>query len=158
MSIRRWQPANRPARGNFREQRRCIGQHIGIMCSFATRLVELGADIDASTTLWWRTPLAWGADAGSRDAVEFLLSRGANVNQDVYGGMTALHAVAQGGSANPRGDPEAYRRTTEILIRHGADINRRAMGDRGQTPLADAVRVENEVVAQILESHGAAAQ
>lgn len=66
-----------------------------------------------------RTPLAWAADARSAEAVELLLAAVADVNQNVYGNMIALHAVAQGGSTNPPGDPEAYRRTAELLIRHG---------------------------------------
>lgn len=79
----------------------------------------------------------------------------ADVNQDVYGNMTALHAVAQGGSTNPPGDPAAYRQTAELLIRHGADINRRADGDRGQTPLDDAIRAGNEAVVKVLTGLGA---
>jgi ankyrin repeat protein len=119
------------------------------------RLLELGADVNSSSSsYWWRTPLAWAADAGSADAVELLLTAGANVNQDVYGNMIALHAVAQGGSTNPPGNPEAYRRTAELLIRHGADIHRRADGDRGQTPLEDAVRAGNEAVERLLTGHG----
>ena len=79
------------------------------------RLVELGADVNARGAKWWRTPLAWGADSGQSEAVRWLLSHGADVNGDAYGGTTALHAVAQGGSSNGRGDPEAYRRTAQTL-------------------------------------------
>lgn len=115
------------------------------------RLLELGADANSSSSrYWWRTPLAWAADAGSAEAVELLLAAGADVNQDVYGNMIALHAVAQGGSTNPPGDPEAYRRTAELLILHGARVNRRADGDRGQTPLEDAVRAGNLAVVKLL--------
>ena len=99
--------------------------------------------------------MAWGADAGRGDAVEWLLAHGADVSADAYGGTTALHAVAQGGSSNGRGDPEAYRRTAQILAEYGADIDRRATGDGGQTPLGDAVRVGNESVAETLRSLGA---
>lgn len=121
------------------------------------RLVELGADINSgSSRYWWRTPLAWAADAASSEAVEVLLSAGADVNQDVYGNMTALHAVAQGGSTNPRGNPEAYRLTAELLIHHGADINRRANGDRDQTPLDDAIRADNKTVVKLLNGVGGA--
>ena len=119
------------------------------------RLVELGADVNARQTRWWRTPLAWGADAGRSEAVELLLSHGADVNGDAYGGTTALHAAAQGGSSNGRRDPEAYRRTAQVLVQHGADINRRATGDGGQMPLGDATRVGNEAVAEVLRSLGA---
>lgn len=119
------------------------------------RLVEQGADVNARQASWWRTPLAWGADAGRSEAVEWLLSHGADVNGDAYGGTTALHAVAQGGSSNGQRDPEAYRRTAQVLLEFGADINRRATGDGGQTPLGDASRVGNEEVAELLRSLGA---
>jgi ankyrin repeat protein len=119
------------------------------------RLCELGADIHANRARWWRTPLAWGADAGSADAVELLLSLGAEVNQDAYGNTTALHAVAQGGSTSGRRDPAAYRRTAEVLLAHGADMNRIASGDGGQSPLGDAIRRGNVAVIEVLQSHGA---
>jgi hypothetical protein len=119
------------------------------------RLLELGADVNDSATHWWLTPLAWAADAGSAEAVELLLKHGADVNQDAVVGTTALHAVAMGGSSGGRRDPQAYRRTAEILLAKGADINRRATGDRGQTPLDDAIARKNEQVAAVLRNHGA---
>ena len=120
------------------------------------RLLELRADVNDSATHWWLTPLAWAADAGSAEAVELLLKRGANVNQDAVVGTTALHAVAMGGSSGGSRDPEAYRRTAEILIDQGADINRRATRDRGQTPLDDALARKNDPVAAVLRRHGRA--
>jgi ankyrin repeat protein len=119
------------------------------------RLIELGADVNDAATSWWRTPLAWAADAGSAEAVELLLKHGANVNQDAIVGTTALHAAAMGGSSRGSRDPEAYRRTAEILIAHGADVKRRAGGRRQQTPLDDAVDGGNETVAAVLRQHGA---
>ncbi len=118
------------------------------------RLIELGADVNASATRWWRTPLAWAADAGCAEAVELLLQHGADVHQDAVAGTTALHAVAMGGSSRGRQRPEAYRRTAELLIAHGADVHRRAIGDRGQTPLDDAVAAGNDAVAAVLREHG----
>jgi ankyrin repeat protein len=119
------------------------------------RLIHLGADVNDSATDWWRTPLAWAADAGGAEAVELLLNRGADVNQDAVAGTTALHAVAMGGSSRGSRDPEAYCRTAEVLLAHGADVNRRATGDRGQTPLDDAVANNNDQVAAVLRKHGA---
>src|SRR5262245_43465364 len=119
------------------------------------RLIELGADVNDSATHWWLTPLAWAADAGSAQAVELLLKRGADVNQDAVVGTTALHAAAMGGSSRGGSDPEAYRRTAELLIASGADVNRRANGHRSQTPLDDAVANNNEQVAAVLRKHGA---
>jgi ankyrin repeat protein len=119
------------------------------------RLIQMGADVNDSATSWWRTPLAWAADAGSAEAAELLLNRGADVNQDAVVGTTALHAVAMGGSSRGSRDPDAYRRTAEMLIVHGADVNRRATGDRRQTPLDDAIAQQNDAVAAVLRKHGA---
>jgi ankyrin repeat protein len=83
------------------------------------------------------------------------MNRGADVNQDAVVGTTALHAVAMGGSSRGSRDPNAYCRTAEILITHGAVVNRRASGDRGQTPLDDAVANNNDPVAAVLRKHGA---
>lgn len=117
------------------------------------RLIDLGADVNDSASDWWLTPLAWAADAGSADAVELLLKRGADVNQDAIVGTTALHAAAMGGSTQGKGDPQAYERTAEILIAHGADINRRT--HRRRTPLDDAIESSNDAVAAVLRKHGA---
>ena len=119
------------------------------------RLIDLSAEVNDSASDWWLTPLAWGADAGSAEAVELLLKRGADVNQDAVVGTTALHAVAMGGSSRGARDPQAYQRTAEMLIAHGADVNRRARGDRQQTPLDDAIANNNEHVAAVLRKHGA---
>ena len=119
------------------------------------RLIELGADVNDSVGDWWLTPLAWGADAGSAEAVELLLAHGANVNQEAVVGLTALHAAAMGGSSGGRRAPRAYRRTAQSLIAHGADVNRRSGGNRGQTPLDDAIAHENDSVAAVLREHGA---
>lgn len=118
------------------------------------RLIELGADVNDSATDWWLTPLAWGADAGSAEAVELLLRHGADPNQDAVVGTTALHAVAMGGSSGGSRDPQAYAKTAESLIAHGADVNVRATGDRRQVPLDDAIANENEYVAAVLQRHG----
>jgi len=117
------------------------------------RLIDLGANVNDSASDWWLTPLSWGADAGSADAVELLLKRSADVNQDAIVGTTALHAVAMGGSSQGKGDPQAYERTAEILIAHGADINRRT--DKQRTPLDDAIQSTNDAVVAVLRKHGA---
>lgn len=118
-------------------------------------LIELGADVNDSASDWWLTPLSWGADAGSVAAVELLLNHGADVNQDAVVGMTALHAVAMGGSSNGDRDPQAYRRTAEILLAGGADIDRQSNLENRTTPLDDAIRSGNRNVAAVLLEHGA---
>ena len=124
------------------------------MTNLCQQLLQSGADLNARRAQWWRTPLAWAADAGCAEAVELLLRNGANVNGDAFGMTTALHAAAQGGSTSGQENPETYRRTALLLIRHGIDINRRATGDRDQTALDDAIRKGNEAVIEVLVEHG----
>lgn len=115
----------------------------------------MGAEVNDSASDWWLTPLAWGADAGSFDAVEVLLKHGADVNQDAVVGTTALHAAAMGGSTCGSGDPEAYQKTAEILIANGGEVNRPSNAKTKQTPLDAANEYGNTYVASVLEKHGA---
>lgn len=117
------------------------------------RLIDFGANVNESASDWWQTPLSWGADAGSADAVELLLKRGADVNQNAIVGTTALHAVAMGGSSQGKRDPQAYERTAEVLIAHGADVNRRT--NKQRTPLDEAIENANDAVVAVLRRHGA---
>lgn len=119
-------------------------------------LVEHGADIEADTAHWWKTPLAWAADAARAEAVKFLLDKGAKVNTNIGGGFTALHAAAQGGSTQGQENSEGYRKTAELLIKYGANID--AASTDGDTPLADAVRSGNKAIEGILRQHGAKEQ
>ncbi|MDA1251288.1 MAG: hypothetical protein O2820_18930 [Planctomycetota bacterium] len=50
-----------------------------------------------------------------------------------------------------------YQKTAEILIVHGADMNRVTEGGRQLTPLDDALAAGNEAVAEVLRKHGARA-
>ncbi len=120
------------------------------------RLIELGANVNDSATDWWLTPLSWAADAGSAEVVELLLQHGAEVDQDVVVGLTALHAVAMGGSSRGSRDPEAYKRTAEILIAYGADVNKPTDRDQ-RTPLDEALKSGNKAVEEVLRTHGAKA-
>ena len=45
------------------------------MTDLCERLIQSGADANARRAQWWRTPLAWAADAGCAGAVELLLKR-----------------------------------------------------------------------------------
>jgi ankyrin repeat protein len=124
------------------------------MVGLCRRLVELGADVNNSASDWWLTPLSWAADAGSADAVGFLLERGADPNQDAIVGTTALHAAAVGGSSRGRNNPEAYRRTAELLVAHGVDHLRRSTGERGRTALEEAIAAGNVAVERVLRERG----
>jgi ankyrin repeat protein len=81
-----------------------------------TRLVELGADVDADP--YRGTPLTWAACNGRVDAIRRLVELGADVNaRGTFGGpdhgqgVTALHLAAQSGQAE----------AVDALLELGAD-------------------------------------
>jgi len=116
-------------------------------------LIQSGADVNSDTAHWWRTPLAWAADAARVEAVEFLLTHGAEVNADIGGGKTALHAVAWGGSTQGQENSELYRKTAELLIQYGAQVD--VVSKDGTTPLDTAIESGNKAVEDVLRQHGA---
>ena len=67
-------------------------------------------------------------EAGTRDAVRFLLDRGAYVNAVDEDGNTALHYVVDKG----------FDSVVELLVGHGADLD--VANRRGQTPYAIVAR------------------
>ncbi|MEM7233936.1 MAG: ankyrin repeat domain-containing protein [Planctomycetota bacterium] len=116
------------------------------------RLLELGAEVNDSASDWWLTPLSWAADAASVEVVELLLARGADVNQDAVVGTTALDAAAMGGSSRGARDPEAYRRTAEVLLAHGASVD--GLPERKRTPLDESMKSGNAAVEKVLRANG----
>jgi uncharacterized protein len=79
-------------------------------------LVDLGADVNARGKVDGSTPLMWAA-RGSKEATEFFLSKGAEVNVVASDGSTALikaiFGIFRGGSLE----------TVDLLIKAGADVN-----------------------------------
>ena len=104
-------------------------------------LVEQGEDVNSSSDEIGESLLQIAARCGRDEIVEYLISRGADVNAEqthrFYKGMTALHCAAN-------------KHITEMLIEHGADVmaNVRA----GYTPLCFAA---NKDIAEALIAHGA---
>ena len=93
---------------------------------------------------------------GQKEAVEFLISQGADVNDKGFFEMTPLAYLAE--SQGPRGfrDPEQDRKCAEVavvLIAHGAKVD--AMDDYQETPLQHAVEFEKSQLARVLLAHGA---
>jgi len=69
------------------------------------------------------TPLAWATVTGQSEAMELLISRGADVNATGSDGGTALHGAAFLG----------HEKAVDVLVRHGAKVN--AANKSGSTPL-----------------------
>ena len=54
-----------------------------------TRLIELGADVNASNAQWYRSVLSWAANGARTEAIALLLANGARPES-----LDALHAAA----------------------------------------------------------------
>lgn len=98
---------------------------------------------------------------GNMEMIEFLISKGADVNADCGMGETPLswtvtHACMQehskGSYYKSVSDSIDYKPIIEYLLQKGADINRR--NDSGQTPLGIAVSFDCNDIADLLRKHG----
>lgn len=121
------------------------------------KLLELGANINANHANWWSRPIDWAADSGQFEVVQFLLENGAEFGGDKWSNCTPLHVVAQGGSTNGKENAANYKKTTEVLIHWGCDVNTIAKYG-GQPPkmtaLDDAQKVGNKIVEEVLIKNG----
>ena len=87
-------------------------------------------------------PLNWAAANGQIKIVEFLLSRGAEVNSKDGVGYIALHYAAGRGS---------YKEVVEVLIANGEDVNTKAVD--GSTPLDLAAMAQNKGIMDLIRKH-----
>jgi ankyrin repeat protein len=115
------------------------------------KLLEYGADVNASNAQWYRSVLSWAANNARVSTVHLLLEHGADPKS-----LDALHAAAWGGSARGQGAEKEYAETLRILIEAGADKNDRRYCE-GKTPLAVALESGNRGAIDYLTSIGAAA-
>lgn len=105
----------------------------------------------SQTSNYGTTPLHLAAESNKVQVIEFLVSKGADVNVRNDGGYTPLHEAAYVGALG----------AVKILVRLGADMSARA-GDRepdegrdGVTILAHAAIGGNSNVVRFLLKHGA---
>lgn len=107
-------------------------------------LIKLGANVNAKHHRFYNEPpLQHAVARGDKLAVEFLLSKGADVN------------IKNGVLATPLSyvSTENGKEIAKILIKHGANVN--VTDSRGWTPLTYAVYNKNEKVEALLRSKGA---
>lgn len=104
-------------------------------------LVAHGADVDAKDNMG-RTPLYSGVQSKSEQIVTFLLDSGATPNYPV-GEFGPLHKAASQGSTS----------IAEVLIKHGAEVNRLAWSERKAVYIA--TRFGHKNTARALADKGA---
>ena len=114
-----------------------------------SRLLDLGADPNASNANWFRSVLSWAANNARLEAVTLLLERGASAHS-----LDAMHAAAWGGSSAGQDLARDYVGTLGLLLSAGADKNDRRH-HRDRTPLDVALKSGNEVAVAFLRSLGA---
>lgn len=92
----------------------------------------------------WRrfTPLQLAAYHGHTDVVEYLASKGANINAINQDGLTALHLAALSG----------FKDTVLALLSHGAAVNARDAD--GLTPLVRAKQRQHTDIVELLRQQG----
>jgi len=110
------------------------------------KLIEYGAEVNASNANWFRSVLSWAANNARIETIKVLLAQGAKPDS-----LDALHAAAWGGSARGKGKEHAYADTLKLLIDAGADMNDRRFC-KNQTPLAVALESGNTGAIEFLRS------
>ena len=110
------------------------------------KLIECGADVNASNACWFRSVLSWAANNARIETIKFLLAQGARPDS-----LDALHAAAWGGSNCGKGNERAYAEALKLLVEAGADLNDRRHC-KHQTPLAVALESANTGAIEFLRS------
>ena len=108
-------------------------------------LVDHGTDVNTRETkppYLGRTPLHYASEVGNFEVVQYLLSRGSNLNAQTNIGSTPLHVASENNQ----------RAIAELLLRRGADVN--ALDKRG-APLHLAINRGAFDVVETLINYGA---
>jgi hypothetical protein len=109
----------------------------------ARKLIEQGADIEAKDPGTGASVLHYAVMRGNPDILQYLLSKGVDVNSRTKNGTTPLHTAV------------LYNRyeVAEMLLNKGADVD--AKSGSGATPLAIATAARNKSLADLLRARGA---
>ncbi len=113
------------------------------------RLIEYGADVNASNACWYRSVLSWAANNARVETIKFLLTNSARPDS-----LDALHAAAWGGSDRGNGHEREFAEAIKLLVEAGADMNDRR-DCKNRTPLAVALESGNAGAIEFLRTLGA---
>jgi ankyrin repeat protein len=94
-----------------------------------TRLISLGADLEARDTQFNATPLFFAAKKGQTEMVQLLSSAGASVDAVSATGITPLLAACS------RRAVRSSRDAIQLLLRLSSDTNRRAVNNNGSSAI-----------------------
>lgn len=103
-------------------------------------MVQTSEDANALRSDNNKTVLMYASWIGNADAVEHLVSKGADVNEQDESGATALHLAIW----------KAHNKIALLLIHHGASAN--SMSKEGMTPLDIAVLKGNQEIAEAIKN------
>ncbi len=108
-----------------------------------TRLLDAGADINATGGFWGNTALGWSADQGHLHCVRLLLERGAKIDEpNSLGWSPLVNAIVSN-----------HVPIVELLLEKGASVTDKDAS--GRTPFDNAVNYRMKTMAELLNRHAA---
>ena len=113
--------------------------HLMRACTFGKfevvhELIKYGADVNEIEAAGGGCPLMCGVKEGRVDVVKLLLNKGANVNQRVHNGSSALQCTLCPGTRNGQmgsGSDDTLMRIVELLVEGGVDVNVHTVPEEG---------------------------
>lgn len=115
-------------------------------------LASYGGDVSISGGRTGRNPLHWLAEIAEEikpETLDFLISKGIDINASDSSGMTAAHILA-----SKRWDAEANPAASlELLLRHSADLSKTDKDGNTALHLSISSMASTEVVLRLLSSY-----
>ena len=117
---------------------------IGYNKQILQAIINLGTDVNATTSRYKRTALMLACGKGNVEAINVLLTAGADSNITDYEGLTWIHHAVYGG---------CNKESLQVMIDHGGDVN--ATNKKSVTALMIACLKGNVEAVNVLLKAGA---